>query len=297
MTTRSSGQSEERMLQQLREILLREEREELRRLSDILDSPDTLAQRVIPLIDEKLIFLQQHFPKEYERVVQKIVERSIEQSQGELLNTLYPVLGKMIRKYIQHEFELLRERIDETISQSFFGRLRASLFGVKESDLVLSQLSDSTIEEVYVIQRGSGILIGSASRQEMLDKDVIAGMLTAIKSFVEDAFQRGQEDLEIIQYETYQIFIQNFHSYYIALAINGTLSASQKDKLAEEVLTFAEKELKQLVRTMDRATNLRIKKKLEQYFMTPQGKGKTVPFTPALSSGEKVIKSSKSLKA
>jgi len=296
MTTKSALHSEQRKLQELRNILLRDEREELQRIGDLLEDPDAFSDRIAPLIDEKLNQLQQRFPKHYEKTVRRLVDQRLEQSQDELLNVIYPVLGKMIRKYIQHEFELLRERIDETIDQSFIGRLKARFFGIKESDLILSQLADTTIEEVYVIQRGSGLLMGSASRQKMLNKDVIAGMLTAIKSFVEDAFQRGQEDLEMIQYETYQIFIQNFHSYYIAVAINGSLSASQRDKLAEDLLTFAEKELKKLVRTVDNKTNLRIRQKLEQYFILPQQtQGKNIRYTPG--SEKKAAKTSKSPKA
>ncbi len=268
---------EQEQLKELRHILLLEEREELRRIGDLLEDPDTFSDRIAPLIDEKLTLLQQHFPKHYEQTVKRLVDQRLEQSQDELLNVIYPVLGKMIRKYIQQEFEKLRERIDESLQRSFIGTLKAKLFGVKESDLILSQLAHSNIEEVYVIQRGSGLLMGSASLQPTMNKDVIAGMFTAIKSFVEDAFQRGQEELEMIQYETYQIFIQNFHSYYIAVAINGSLSANERDKLANDLLTFAEKELKKLVRTIDNKTNLRIRKKLEQYFILPQQEKKEKP--------------------
>lgn len=49
----------------------------------------------------------------------------------------------------------------------------------------------------------SGLLIGSYSRGNIADKDMISGMLTAIKSFVEDAFSKEGQDLEDIKFENF----------------------------------------------------------------------------------------------
>jgi len=68
----------------------------------------------------------------------------------------------------------------------------------------LSQLDSPEVHEVYLVQRESGLLLGSYAKEKNTDQDVIAGMLTAIKSFAEDAFNRGKEDLEMIQYENYK---------------------------------------------------------------------------------------------
>jgi hypothetical protein len=63
-------------------------------------------------------------------------------------------------------------------------------------------------------------------------------MLTAIKAFVEDAFQRTEEDLEMIQYGTYKIVVENFPSYYFAAAIKGSISTSEAGKLRGEIIDF-----------------------------------------------------------
>ncbi|MEO1518820.1 MAG: cell envelope biogenesis protein OmpA [Bacteroidota bacterium] len=236
------------LLNKLKEILLREDRKALEEMQNLVNDPVALSEKVSPIIEQRLLFFKQHFPKEYQQAVDKIVDHKLKESQEEILNVIYPVLGKMIRKYIAHQFQMLKDSIDQRIrstlsTKGFWGRIKARLFGVSDTDILLSGMNSYVIEEVYVIQRDSGLLMGSASLQQTVDRDVIAGMLTAIKSFVEDAFKRERQDLEMIQYGNYNIFIQNFHSYYIAAALSGSLSTAERDGLGARMLDFAEHEL------------------------------------------------------
>jgi len=59
---------------------------------------------------------------------------------------------------------------------------------------------------------------------------MLAGMLTAIKSFVEDAFMSEEQNLETINYELYTLHIQNFYNYYITAVISGPYNATIKQK-------------------------------------------------------------------
>jgi flagellar motor component MotA len=74
-----------------------------------------------------------------------------------------------------------------------------------------------------------------------MDKDMISGMLTAIKSFVEDAFSGGAQNLEAIEYELYTIHIQNFFSYYIAVVVSGNYSRTFESDLENELLELSKK--------------------------------------------------------
>lgn len=51
------------------------------------------------------------------------------------------------------------------------------------------------VEEVYIISYELGLLLGSVFLVEMVDKDMIVGMLIVIKVFVEDVFKRIDEEL------------------------------------------------------------------------------------------------------
>ncbi len=265
---------DDRLLRQLKDILLREDRDELARLREVLDRREKLSPRVSPIIEEHLDILKKHFPEEYRAAVEKIFDQRLKASKGEILSMIYPSLGRMVSKYVSHQFQMLKDNIDKEIdrrlNQGIIARIRRFFSRspkVKESEWVLSKVDGPQIEEIYVIQRDSGLLIGSASRQEKVDMDVIAGMLTAIKAFAEDAFMRGSQDLEFIQYETYKIFMQGFPKYYIAVALTGSVSTEEREKLSEKLSRFAEEELLSNIREVTYATHLEVKQKLEKYLL------------------------------
>lgn len=251
MVATSHTKQDKELLNQLQSILLKDDRATIERLQETIDDPALLSEKVSPIIEERMNFFKENFPKEFQATVDKMIERKLKASQEEILDIIYPVMGKMIKKYVNHQIQMVKDGIDESIKNTFSGqgflwRIKNSLFGIKASDQIIHDLRDYQIEEIYVIQRNSGLLFGSASTENTIDQDVIAGMLTAIKSFVEDAFKREREDLEMIQYGTYKILLQNFYSYYIAIAISGTMSSSEREDLANELLNFATENLKSL---------------------------------------------------
>lgn len=258
---------ERAMMQQLKDILLKEDREELLKLKANMDDSEWLSERITPIINQRLQFLKEHFPLEFRLEIEKIIDGKLKASQEEILNVIYPVMGRMIKKYIAHQFELLQEKIDAQLQSGWIGRARRLFSGVKESDMIINNLYHPFVEEIFVIYKHSGILIGSASLNETVDKDVVAGMLTAIKSFVEDAFRREKEELEMVSYGSYSIVLHNLHTYYIAIAMTGKLSNSQQAEFNTEVLEFAEKELNPIVGRLDDSSHYKIKEKLEAHFI------------------------------
>ena len=263
------------LMNRLRTILLKEDREELNQLRDTLEDPELLSSKITPIIEERIDFLKKNFPKEFRNVVENIVDKRIKSSQNELMDALYPVLGQMIKKYITHQFQQLKDGIDQRIKETLnakniWWRIRVSLLGLKDSDILLKNLDRPKIEEVCLIQRDSGLLMGSASLNTMVDKEVIAGMLTAIKAFVEDAFQRDNEELEMIQYGSYKILLYNFHTYYVSVALSGSVSNKEKEYINDKLQTFAINELKEYKPQNLDEMNGYISEKLDYYFIAPQ---------------------------
>jgi hypothetical protein len=261
------------LLNHLREIILKEDREALAELRHTLHDPVWFATNAMPLIEERIEFLKHNFPREFNKSVEKIVDRRLKASQSEILDTIYPVLGTMIKKYINHQFEALKEAIDKKVKEALdtrnlWIRIKASVFGIKSSDMILSDMNKPVIEEIFVIQRDSGLLIGNAARASTVDKDAVAGMLTAIKSFVEDAFQRENEQLELISYASYKIVLHNYYSYYLAVALSGSVSSEEQETLRQKLEDFASDVLKnyQSNGNFD-GIQEEISNQLEQYFM------------------------------
>ena len=232
----------------LRELLLREDREDIADIWQHLDNSEKLAEKINPIVEIHMENLKRKFPKEYKKQVEKIIDRKLKSSRDELLNLIYPVMGKMFKKFVAHQFDLLKEQVDQKVEQTFsmrswMRRFKAMVSGVDKRDIMLRELNRLSIEEVYVIERDSGILMGHFSKSETIDRDLVAGMLTAIKSFVENAFSKKRQDLDMIEYGTYKIFIQSFHLYYIPIILDGSISTSEKQALSARVLDFAEQEM------------------------------------------------------
>lgn len=271
MVMDQSRPSNDELMEKLKKILLKEDREELDKLKALINSREQLSEKVAPIIEERLDFLRQNFPEEYKGVINKIIEEKLKSSQAQIIDAIYPAMGKMIKKYINHQFVQFKESVDNKVKNSFsvkgfMQRMRSKFGGVDETEVWMRELSKASKDEVFVIQRDSGLLIGHASLKESDDKEVVAGMFTAIKSFVEDAFKKGQEDLGSIDGNTYTIQIENFKTFYIAIVMSGKLTIAEKEVLSNDILTFADEELSFVSSDITEDSFDMISNKLKAYF-------------------------------
>lgn len=244
---------DENKLKLLREILLIDDREVARAVSQRLDTltetlekKEKLSKKVDPIIEQKLDAFVEEIPTTLGPTITRTLKEQIENSKDQVVEALYPIMGKMIKRYIQNEIKLLSENINKKVNNTFSfatlkRKLRAMFTGVKESDIILAESNTPEVDEIFIIEKGSGILLGNYSKTETIDKDMISGMLTAIKSFVEDAFGGGNQNLEAIEYELYTIHIQNFFSYYIAVVVSGNYTRSFESELENELLELSNK--------------------------------------------------------
>ena len=242
---------EEDKLQLLRDILLIDDRQvaeaihqRLEAISETIEKKEKLSKRIDPIIDEKLDEFVSKIPITLGPVITKTLRAQIASSKDEVVEALYPIMGKMIKRYIQNEIKLLSENINKKVNNTFSlksikRKFQSRFTGIKESDLMLSELDVPVVNEVFIIEKGSGVLLGNLSKTATVDKDMISGMITAIKSFVEDAFDGGGQNLEAIEYELYTIQINNFHSYYAAVVISGAYSRSFESKLEDKLLKLS----------------------------------------------------------
>ena len=144
------------------------------------------------------------------------------------------------------------------------------ILGIKDSDAFLADLDVPVLEEIFVIQRDSGLLMGSAALYPNDNRDVVAGMLTAIKSFVEDAFERKHEDLELIQYGTYKILLENMPHHYFAVALSGSVSNTEGAELRKQIIDFIQNTDELRLRDIDSETQATISQALDNQFIAPQ---------------------------
>ena len=260
----------------LKEILFTEEQksatliqQELKRLTEIIEQREQLSVKVDPIIEQKLLLFTKEIPEKLGPTITEALKKEIRNSQDAVVEAMYPIIGQLIKKYIAHEINLLSEKVSQKTSEAFsiissFNKLVAKMKGVTEGERNIAQYAKTKLEQLFVIEKDSGLLKAnySADTEEEINEDMIAGMLTAIKSFVEDAFQTDQQFLEHIAYDSYHIHIQNFSSYYIAVVLSGVYTTSYKDHLEDLLLDF----VKEHVKTEDLNNQQQFTEKVKIYF-------------------------------
>lgn len=245
----------EKKIDLLKDLLLDEDRVEIdalklkiKELENLLEEKEKLAKKVNPIITDRLVKFTDEIPDKLGSTITKSLKNEIENSKDQVVDALYPIMGKMIKKFIQKEFEILSEKINAQIKQRFsfknwFRKAKSKATGVAEENLILQDIATTEIQEIFIIEKKSGLLRANYSKTKTIDKDVLSGMLTAIKSFVEDAFKTGNGDLQTIEYGLYNIHLQNFSSYYIAVVVHGVFNSVFQNKLENKLFDFSKKHM------------------------------------------------------
>ncbi|GGD24981.1 cell envelope biogenesis protein OmpA [Hyunsoonleella pacifica] len=255
----------------IKDILLTDERElassiekKIKILENTINERKNLSNKVDPIIDEKLKEFVKEIPDTLGPTITEALKEEIKNSKDAVVEALFPILGLMVKRYVQHEMKLLSEKINNQVSNTFsfkrfFRKAKSKASGINESDLLLQEQNNTNIEQIIIVEKGSGLVLAEYSKHKMADEDMVAGMLTAIKSFAEDAFKKEEQNLQYIEYDLYHIHLQNFSSFYFAVAISGAYNVISKDKLEDKILSFTNKE--KIVNLLNSKTELTSKLK------------------------------------
>lgn len=256
----------EEKLKILKEILLTEEREFdndlLFKIEKITREQSKLNESIEPFVEERIKQFIKEIPITLGPTIIQTLKTEIKKSQEAVAEALYPIMGKMIKKYVQAEIKKLNDNFNSKIESnfSFFSRFKREKKPTSEA--FLKEQYKGIIEHVMVIEKGSGILKANYVKTQNIDQDMMAGMLTAIKSFAEDAFAKANLELERIDYELYTIHLQNFSKYYIAVVISGIYDDEFKDRLEDVLLDFAQN----VIQKDDLDNKDNFARKIKEYF-------------------------------
>lgn len=177
----------------------------------IRDSKDDMAEALGPIMGEAI------------RV-------QIRDARQDMVEALYPVIGETVQKAVGEFTREFQRNIDQRLKATFGpeGLMRstvARLRGVSPAELALREAIPFSLREIFLIQRGSGLLMAHihVGGQEVTDSDLVSSMLTAIRDFVHDSFAHGDEEKELdeVQYGDMRIVVQSGRAAYIAVVYSG----------------------------------------------------------------------------
>ncbi len=191
----------------------------------------TLSTVIVELLQNKAIESQIELAEAVYPIMGIAIRKEVNESPDSIIDALYPVIGKTVSKYVSEAMKKLVADVDAKLNQSlsvenWLHRLKARKLGIPYSSYILRQSLPFFVQDIFLIDKKTGILISHVSSQskEKIDKDLIAGMLTAIKDFITSAFvsESSQKDtLNEIKYGDLKIIIYETSHSYFALVIYG----------------------------------------------------------------------------
>lgn len=172
------------------------------------DSRDDMAEALGPIMGEAI------------RV-------QIRDSRQDMVEALYPVIGESVQRSVVEALRELQRNIDARLRTAFRPQtlrrsIQARLHGVSASQLAIRDALTFSVQNIFLIQRGSGLLLAqSLAGEEVVNSDLVSGMLTAIRDFVRDSFGEADKELDEIQYGDRRIVIQGGQIMYLAVIVDG----------------------------------------------------------------------------
>ncbi len=165
----------------------------------------------------------------------KAIKAQIELEKDAMVDALYPVIGNTISKYLGEELARINQKVENVLSPEGISRkIRAKMRGISEAELIWQESILCRVRAIFLIQKDSGLVICEIqpNQKHSLESDLVAGMLTAIRSFANDCIISGSE-LSEIDYGNFQILLEAAGYCYIAVVINGQPKPQFRDHIRE----------------------------------------------------------------
>lgn len=174
-------------------------------------------------------------------LTEKAIRASIKKDRQIFVDVLFPVMGPAIRKAIAATIQGLIQNFNQILEHSFSIRgLRWRLEALRTrrpfAEVVLLHTLIYQVEQVFLIHRQSGLLIDHVVSKTAVaqNPDLVSGMLTAIKDFVQDSFGAAQEDtLDTFHVGSRKVWIEHGAYAIMALVISGNPSVHLKEMMRD----------------------------------------------------------------
>lgn len=210
----------------------------------IQNSPAEIANAIAPEIG---LAIKEQIRLDKEAIAQAIapemgraITAQIQLERDSMVDALYPVIGSTIAKYMAEAIQTINEKVSNTLSvEGVQRKIRSKVQGVSEAELILRESMPFTVQGVFLIHKASGLVISEAqnSGDYQLESEMVAGMLTAISSFVNDCIVKpGQiSELNQIEYGASKIMLEVAGYCYVAAVLKGEPSPQFIQKMRETV--------------------------------------------------------------
>ncbi|MDJ0690622.1 MAG: OmpA family protein [Xenococcaceae cyanobacterium MO_188.B32] len=200
-------------------------------------TPQSIAKALAPeialSIQEQVRLDKESISKSIGPEMGKAIKAQIELEQDAMVDALYPVIGSTIAKYMGEVINTINEKVENALSiEGVKRKIRAKIQGVSEAELILQEAIPYEVQAIFLIHKASGLIIRELQPDlaHQLESDLLAGMLTAIRSFANDLIAESSE-LDEIDYGEYKIILEVAGYCYLAVVVKGEPSKQFRQKI------------------------------------------------------------------
>jgi len=196
----------------------------------IQNSPQEIAKAIGPemsgAIKEQMRIQRDSISEALAPEMGRAIKAQIELERDSMVDALYPVIGSTISKYMADVIRSINEKVETALSPEGIKRkIRATMQGVSEAELILQESTAFATQAVFLIHKESGLVIAEAQpeSEQRMESEMVAGMLTAIRSFVNDCIVQSGEmsELDAIDYGESKILLEVAGYSYLAVVVKG----------------------------------------------------------------------------
>lgn len=211
------------------------------------EDKEGICSALAPIIPSAVNYQILSNPGEFARAIapemSAAIKEQIEIEREAMVDALYPVMGGTFYKYLSEAMRAIDQKVENSLSMEGISRkIRARSQGISEAELIFKESMPFTIQAIFLIHKASGLVIAEVQPfgKQRLESDMVAGMLTAIRSFVNDCIIQSGEisELDRIEYGHCDILLEVAGYCYLAVVTQGDPPQSFIDKMRDALSTI-----------------------------------------------------------
>jgi outer membrane protein OmpA-like peptidoglycan-associated protein len=197
---------------------------------EIQNSPQKIAKAIAPEIalamEEQIKIDRQAIANTLGPQMGEAIKNQIKVEQNAMVDALYPVIGNTISKYMVEMVKAINEKVETALSLKGIKRkIQAKIEGISEAELILQESMQFHVKAIFLIHKDSGLVMKEFQlpSESKLETEMLGGMLTAIRSFVNDCVTRSGEysELHTIECDALKIILEVAGYCYLAAVVEG----------------------------------------------------------------------------
>lgn len=232
---------------ELRDLLLRPERETLERLgsrvAELRDTTDELRANDVSQVLPEAVRLRSgqdsQLAKALAPTVEDTLRLSVQRNPQPIVDAIFPVIGPAIRRAVNESLSSLSANLNRTLDhslspRSISWRIEAWRTGQRFSDIVISRTLLYRVEQVFLIDRITGLPLQHVVAPDVAAQDgaVVSSMLAAIQDFVQDSFG-GPDELDRLTLGEMTVLVEQGPKSILAAVVRGAPPPALRDLLQD----------------------------------------------------------------